>query len=460
MKLSRHITHQFHHLIHHFAVALVLASAVLILEHHGMLNWLDSLSLRTVGTLHTIDADPNKLNPKDAPISLLIGDDYFEGAFRQESPLDRRELTRLIGRILQERPAVLAIDLDLSPGPVGSPGNAGQNELDALLIHFARSEKQPIVLTIPFPVASNELFTVKHTWLLKMCNAGISLAYPHIVLSQGLVMRYAFRQPSLGIVASGSSGNVSTNLCQNVLAGPDKSLFLSKAFAIESALTVDDLRAQRPISADYLRHASALQRVIQWKGLESTVKGLRDRPVFLGSQFDSRDEFLTPFGPLKGTVVHAATFFSERRPTYAVTHGVAVLLDLIFGVIAGFLFGAVWKKTNAEAAVLDAGGASFRNWFVARGWLMAAFGLLLLWLTMLFYASAWLLTHDLWNNPGPMIGGVFVKTLLASRIGLRDSAHHGESGSVGAKKAFLLRNLDWVVMSPLVIWAGILLFGH
>lgn len=464
MTLHHRLAHHLHHAVHHFLVALVLASVVLIFEYQGMLNWLDSVSLRAVGTLHTSANDAAGLDAKDAPVPLLIGDDYFEGAFRQESPLDRRELTRLIGRILQERPSVLAVDLDLSPGPAGSPGNAGQDELDALLIRYSQAENLPIVLTAPFPVVGDALFAAKHAWLAKMCAAGIRVGYPHIVLSQGLVMRYAYRQPSLGLVASAATRDATSprnggDLCPAVLAGPDKTIFLSKAFAAESTLGADDLRGQRPINPDYLRHGVALQRVISGGDLESVMNGLQGRPVFLGSQFDSRDEFLTPYGPLKGVVVHAATFYSERRPTHAVTHGVAVLLDLVFGVAAGFLFGAVWQRTNAVAGMLDAEGLSLRRWLIARGWLMASFGLLVLWLFMLFHASAWLLTHDLWNNPGPMIVGVFVKTLLASRVGLRGGQHHGDSGGQGIKAA-LLRNLDWLVLSPIVIWAAFLLFGH
>jgi hypothetical protein len=162
---------------------------------------------------------------------------------------------------------------------------------------------------------------------------------------------------------------------------------------------------------------------------------------------------------MKGVVIHSATFYSERRPTHAVTHGVAVLLDLIFGVAAGFLFGAVWQRANAAARVLDVEGLVLRRWLAARGWLLAAFGLLIVWLMMLFYASAWLLTYDLWNNPGPMIVGVFVKTLLASRVGLRGGQHHGDSSEHSAK-VWLMGNLDWLVLSPLVMWAAILLFGH
>ena len=456
---------QLHHAAHHFLVALVLASVVLILEYHGMLNWLDTVSLRAVGSIHADERAASSFDPQDAPIPLLIGDEYFETAFRQESPLDRRELARLIGRILHERPAVLAIDLDLSPGPNGSPGNAGQDELDTLLIRYSKDEKVPIVLTTPFPVVANALFAAKHAWLAKLCAGGIRLGYPQIVLSQGLVMRYTYRQPSLGLVASGVGPEAKTaphgdgDLCADVLAGPDKAVFLSKAFQPESIFGADDLRGQRPINPDYLRKGGTLQRVIRGDNIDAALSGLGNRPVFLGSQFDSRDEFLTPYGPQKGVVIHAATFYSERRPTNTVTHGIAVLLDLAFGVAAGFLFGAVWQRTNAASAMHGTEVLSFQHWLAARIWLAAAFGLLVLWLVMLFYASAWLLTHDLWNNPGPMVVGVFVKTLLASRVGLRDDEHRAKP-TVGGAKAALMRNADWLLLSPFVIWAGILLFGH
>lgn len=461
MKLSGHWAHHLHHALHHFAVALVLASAVLILEVSGHLNWLDSLSLRAVGTLQSSESSADKLNPNDAPVSLLIGDGYFENEFRQESPLDRRELTRLVERVLQAQPTLLAIDIDLSPGPAGSLGNAGQEELDAFLVHAALANRVPIILTAPFPVTGEKLLMEKHAWLVKMCNAGIAIAYPHIVLSQGLVMRYPFRQPSLGLVASksGAARAVGHTLCQEILAGPEKSLFLSKAFSADLVLGADDLRSQRPINPEYLRNSSSMQSVIQGAGDNSFASSLRGRPVFLGSQFDSRDEFMTPYGKMKGTVIHAATFYSERKPTHAVTHGTAIVLDLIFGVAAGFLFGAVWGRTNFAAGASDADGTSLRKWFIARAWLVAAFGFLFLWLTMLFYASAWLLSHDLWNNPGPMLVGVFVKTLLASRIGLSTGSHDVEVQRHGLT-AWLTSNLDWLCLLPIVVWAAVLLFSH
>lgn len=77
---------------------------------------------------------------------------------------------------------------------------------------------------------------------------------------------------------------------------------------------------------------------------------------------------------------------------------------------------------------------------------------------MLFYSSAWLLSRDLWNNPGPMIVGVFVKTQLASRVRLHGDPHHVQSG--GGIRGVVVRNLDWICLSPFVFWSAILLIGH
>jgi hypothetical protein len=462
---SKHgsLSHHVHHAAHHFLVALTLASVVLIFEYHGMLNWLDSVSLRAVSTLGPVAEGTAELDGSDTPLQLLIADEFYETSFRQESPLDRRELTMLIGAIAKGNPSVLAIDLDLSPGPAGALGNAGQEDLDALLVQLASKDRLPVIVTTPFPVVTDALLQYKYRWLQAMCQAGVRVAYPHIVLTQGLVMRYAHRQPTLGFVASAAADvakdtrQVGGDLCGEVMAGVEKSLFLSKAFASAPHGAADDLRQQRPLNPEYLRNSARLTQMI--KSGNTAFPDIAGRPVFLGSQYDARDEFLTPYGPMKGTSIHAATFFSERRPTQPVAHGVAVVLDLVFGVAAGFLFGAVWKRTNEATAALSASEVTVRRWLHARGWLFVAFGLLLLWLAMLFYGSAWLLSHDLWNNPGPMIVGVFVKTLLASRLGLRTESPRGHNEAHGARRT-LLNNLDWLVLSPFVIWAAVLLLGH
>lgn len=73
------------HASHHFFVALVVASAVFILEQKGLLNWLDSIALRTSASISAGNpaADDHRLQA--APKVMLIGDKYYERHFKQGS---------------------------------------------------------------------------------------------------------------------------------------------------------------------------------------------------------------------------------------------------------------------------------------------------------------------------------------------------------------------------------------
>jgi len=468
MAHKQSITHHLGHALHHFMVALVLASVLLICEMHGVLNWLDSLTLRTVGAIELNASDDSATVDVDAdrPISLLISDEYFEEVFHQESPLNRHELTRLIKRIVDARPSVIAIDLDLSPGPEGALLNEGQSALDDLILSTLKNEKIPVVLVTPFPVASDALFRVKHAWLNKMCLGGVRVALPDVTLSQGLALRYAYDQPTLGLVASAQISHVSRaktkDLCEDVVKGAERSLFLSKAYAIEDAVGADAFDRQRPINTDFLRRGASSQRLLRTDSGALSMEELSGHPVFLGSQFDSRDKFKTSLGSVPGTVLHAATFYSDRHPTHVQTHGRALAIDLIFGVVAGFLFGELWRRVNSAVRQLEAQSENLRIWVIARGWQFAAFFTLFAWLAALFISSAWLLSHNSWNNPGPMVLGVFVKTLLASRAGIFGS-EHGASVDPDTGRdisSAIVRNLDWIVMAPVVIWAAFLFFSH
>jgi len=464
------LTHVGHHVFHHFLVALALASAVLILEHYGLLNWLDSVALRTVGVMETSNpAHPSGIDA--APVPLLIGDTYFEQEFEQQSPLNRKELTRLISRIVEQKPRMLAVDIDLSPGPLGALGNAGQEELDALLIGTAKAGKLPVVLTLPYPVITDSLFEVKYSWVKSLCEAGVRFSFPHLVLSQGVAMRYPVLQPTLGVVAhlaitegapestkevTHESGVVS-DVCAQIAKGPDSAVFLSKHLVMEKVLVAEELREQHPINPDYLRNVTRLQRVLTAGKIGEQLEHLEGRTVFLGSEFDARDEFLTPFGPFRGTTLHAAINYSEQHPIHA-SHITALVLDLVFGIIAGFIFGAIWERTNRASAKLAAHPDAWRSWLRARVWLAMALAILAIMLIGLFYGSAVLLSHNLWNNPGPMIIGVFVKSLLASRSSMGPLEPTGETTS--SWQTWMIINLDWWLLSPLVVWATVIFVSH
>ena len=132
----------------------------------------------------------------------------------------------------------------------------------------------------------------------------------------------------------------------------------------------------------------------------------------------------------------------------------------------GYLFHASWSRYNRAAALapLEAGApAHWPSYFRARAWLMANFALMLGLVVLLAYLSGWLLRSDLWVNPGPVIIGVFIKTILASRAHIRHAqvdTEHSEAHALRPHHS-LVQWVDFMLFLPFVIWAGLLLlFGH
>jgi CHASE2 domain-containing sensor protein len=444
------------HALHHGYVALVLACVILLVEQHGWLNWLDSLSLRFAMTLSqgagATASEGGVASKQDQPVVLLISDEMFEKDFGQASPLNRTKLAEILNRIVEQRPAAVAIDLDLSPGP-GDEQNQSQLQLDAALISAAKSGTRLVVGT-PFPVQTNDLYSLKARWMKHLCEAGVEFGYSFIQSTQGLVLRYPLMSDSIGGLLSNSKREaaVQASPCEQVKKGEQSAAFLSKDFLVATLFDADNLSHQRPINFSYFRSNAP---VLLNKVSDADIGKLAGRPVLLGSGFNPNDEFLTPFGPQKGAVIHAAIAFSERQPTKTMLHTMAILLDIVFGIVAGFVFHAMWARYYMANNMASENGHYLpRHYLVARLWLAGSFGVVFLWVAILMTMSAWLLQHNLWGNPGPMIIGVFVKTLLASR----PNGH----GSPAAKSGpIAMQYADELLFIPFVIWGFIVFFsGH
>ena len=166
---GHHRHSQLGQLIHHAAVATVLALLVVVLETHGWLGWLDTASLRvalawknssshllTEGTRFADVRSPGSIKP------VLINDEAFELAFFQESPLSREVLTEMLERVMARQPSVVAIDIDLSPGPRGARSNQGQDELNAMLARVAAAGSPTLVLVTPFAVSDDAVLDLKY----------------------------------------------------------------------------------------------------------------------------------------------------------------------------------------------------------------------------------------------------------------------------------------------------------
>lgn len=451
--------HWAHHLLHHFLVALVIGSIIVLLEAHGYLNWLESTTLRVVTTLQSESQTSKNSDVR----SFLIGDTYYEHEFKQATPLDRRELTRVIASILEKKPSVLAIDLDLSPLP-GELNNEAQKNLESVLAQAdVRDQKIPVVVIAPFPVLSEALLDEKYEWMSRMCRLGVHFAYPNLVVSMGFVMRYQPAIPTLGIVArrviSNEPSEPNNELCSHIANGMEHAAFLSKLFPFREALDATRFASQRPINQKYL--ASESSKGIEIDKLDdiSAIPSLSRQAVFLGAEYNEPDHFQTAFGLRAGTDIHAAVYYSEGKPTTPLEHWLALIIDIAFGILAGYLFTWLWERANSAASKRVTNPTSMRYWLLARGWQFAACATLLAWLAILFWMSSLLLANNHWGNPGPLIIGVFAKTLIASRHGLLGHSPANSSHSPSLTQKIVV-NLDWLLLSPIVVWAMFTVFHH
>lgn len=444
--------HLAHEPLHHLAVAMVVASVLLIIDSFGYLNWLDSFSLRAASTLSakplTVADQPQW--SADAPRVLLISERMYETEFQQISPLDRKVLARLLENVGAQAPRAIVIDLDISPVQALT-----DDPLDKQLIELAK--KTRLVLATPFTVATPALREKKREWMQRLCRANVHFGFAHLAMSQGMVLRYPQEMPLLGMLARPESA--SDAVCRLVEQGEEKAFFLAPEFDAGLYFASDVIRKQAPIDMHFLAGSASVLHRLNGSGDALSEFGLQDKVVFLGSAYDPRDVFVTPFGIVQGSVLHSAVYFSELSPKKLVGHGAAFLFDLVVGVAAGFLFGATWGRYNVAIRAAEEHPADWGRYLLARGLLLFNFFILLLSILLLFRASAWLLQADYWNNPGPVLLGMFIKSLLASRKGLTVK---NESHGHGASPAhFLPAYTDWFLALPLVAWAlFILLNSH
>ena len=448
-----HLKEDWHHLLHHALVASTLGLIIVIFESHGLLNWLDSASLRVAQAINPQTALPSESGQTVAKKvkTVLISSHAYERVFHQESPLSRPALQALLTDIASKRPKVVAIDIDISPGPSGARGNQGQLELDKWLQNNSRQNTRYVLVT-PFPVSDAQLIQEKYLWVKKMCESGVTFAYPHVGTSQGYALRMSPNTPSLGVLAHNAfSSTGKENLfefdpCALVAGGIEHAIFLNSLVDATLIIPTANFSAMLPLTLDAIEQCLASS--IHWQGenhLElKTIS--KDDIVFLGSSYDPRDTLLTTNGEQPGVIFHAATTQTLISPTKKISHAMALCFDVVLGIAAGFLFSWAWKQYHDAADTLKhQNGSIFTAYFRVRVWLVLNFLLLLLWLCVIFFFSAALLRAQIWASPAAMIIGVFVKALIASR-----QSTSNEIAKINSSQQ------DTQIMKSIVIWDGVL----
>jgi hypothetical protein len=340
----------------------------------------------------------------------------------------------------------------------------GQERLDSVLSKLASTGATRIVLGTPMPSISEQLIANKHAWMARLCQAGVTFGYPYLPVTQGLVMRYLTGGHSLAEVThrrpqETPQGDRPATPCALVAQGIHKAAFLGKDFPFEHFSRADNFREQVPISANTIAEIQSRQIVLDDIDQVEALHGIKGRTVFLGGGPEEMDLFSTVVGRVSGLNLHAAGYAALQMPASAVSHGLAFAIDLLLGTIAGFVFHFTWSRSNSRAKSLAQAHAwSWRSYTEARLWLLANFLALGAVLWAVFSWSGWLLTHNLWNNPGPMLLGVFIKTIIGSRSELFSRTHGGAEDHEDHRSGLI----DMILFSPVVLLATywLLFSGH
>jgi CHASE2 domain-containing sensor protein len=427
-----HWLHQFH-----LIPALVLASALFVIEQHHYLNWIDAAMLQVS---QRYSPAPGSVTETE-PVVLAISDVLYESEFNQTSPLERGRLAGMLRQLLENRPRVLAIDLDLSPSPVP---DAGQAALDDLLL--TARDKFPdtrVVIITPFPSVSPHVRQQKAVWMRRMCDdAALVFALPTLLLQQGTVLKYE-KAPALeplGVLAAGQGRGVCKAFGDG--GGVDLPDELHTAGTHTNA-------SLRPINYRYFDGAAPV--VLDKSVLPKTVRdSITQKIVFLGGAYGQSDLHATPHGDVPGVLIHAAIAYSEAHPVGVLPHIVGFAVDVLLGVCFGLLFSLSWGYYfRAKASSATSERAVF--------WLGLNLMMMLGGLLAVTLAASWLIHRGWWLNPAPMILGMFLDTLLAKEP---HAAYECEVQHPPGRLAQVLVMTKWLLVAGIVGWAITLLMQH
>lgn len=424
-----------HHLWHHLVVATLITCCVYWASTFGLTGALDSatlyaaqrlVALREPGTAKVAKRTGHTEPP---PVILEITPQEYEHIYTNTSPLERQALGSELHSVLKNKSTtkLVVIDLDISPA---TPDDKSTEVLDALL---DSPDRIPVVLAVPTFQGTSALTKRQSEWMKARCEASehgrpLYFGFPYLSGEGGVILRHSQYYPSLGNVARWAvtrqytrGSSLLPNSCEATMH-PDAICEFHK-----EAQNLDLLR-------DHFKHlreqcgtipidfgSVASNRLVHAPLRTASAEMAQEQPdnvVFVGGTYDNGDVHLTGGGRLDGVYVHAAIYSSQ---TTALSHFLAFLLEVALGVGLGFGFSALFRAyANATRAYQShlqnqSPGAAMAAWTLSLA-ILALTGVLIIGATALMIgASSSLLRLGSWLNPVPLVIGMLIDGLVASR---------------------------------------------
>jgi CHASE2 domain-containing sensor protein len=477
--------------LHHALTAAVIASCLFALESYHLLEWLDAVSIRVSQS----SLNDKRLggaeggSPSDhTPVVFHIGDQMYEQSFFQKSPLDRGVLAQVFENISKEKPAMIVVDLDLSPGAdeLYSPSD-GQLSLDRKLDSIAehcqkKYSRACLVLALPIQTKWKPLRNKQYKWMKERCEAGAEFAMPTVFTHKAVAISYPKSLPNLAEVAFEELQH---------LNGKERLPEEHKQLEGESSSLCDSLHEYESYTEFYGHynhlekfHEEAVQfntlffhwlnrpnSLINYELMREEIPSntkITGKTVFIGGSYGDDDRYLTTAGEMSGVFLHAAGLYSLFYPVKSTGHGWAFLLDVLVGVLLGFLFVYMWGKYNSRVndyrenskpnAKLTV--ALIRSFILMRLCLFINLTVVTLLVVVAYILASSALELRLWLNPGPLIIGMFIHGFLCSKEN-EERSHIDEECTKGAQTLGMLKehpDLIWQV--PLIISIIYLISKH
>ncbi|NBB12272.1 CHASE2 domain-containing protein [Pseudomonas sp. SLFW] len=387
---------------HHLPAALVVAALVGVFHHD--LHWLDAIdgyAFFGIGNLTAKDAALELGNTPTVAV-VLIDQKSHEDYYRERNPLNRCELKKDLEAIYALGPALLVVDLDLSPAlPLaGAAGIEDRRCEESLKQLFMQQRPTRTVLMEPFELLDVEGQANTDRWREDLAGF-VSFADPTLKVSYGLVTRQACTPQSMAATAFERYTDPSTRPHNCLEEGEHASLIINPG-QYGTGLRAIPLGQMPSRQIDSRRNA------------RTHFEPLYRLPVvFFGSGFGEDDTYSTPLGTMYGVEVHAASFMSLLQPTTPFKSFLGFVLDLFLGLLMGGLIEWSWHRYFAlrfSSRARDRQWAPYVIIFLGVGFILLVFALTA--------ASFGLLRHfNLWLSPIPIALGMLIESFFNSAVG-------------------------------------------
>lgn len=353
--------------------------------------------------------DEQRLLQERRATVISIDTDSYSADYGERVPLSRCKLLDHLAAIYKRQPALLVIDLDLSPAKwlqnaahanngVGCSMQTQASTMNAacesqcetqLYDLIKRGRPTKTVLLLPFgpeDLAEGRQSERHKNWIASMNCAGVDIGEPWIRESMGIILRVDPAADSLARRACLRMKEVQGWFCEK--EGADKHgtrIDPRKYLNNIHSLTISEFSQQPEKFADRVRGAA----------------------VFFGAGWQDEDVYLSPVGKVYGVEVQAASFLTLSEPLSEkhVLHFFGdVLIALFFGIVIAFC----WRRYFHARFSSDAGQRIKAIRYVA---LLVFASFLLLWLAW-GMSKVLLAKGGIWASPIPLVIGMLIEGFL------------------------------------------------